>query len=182
MRTERYRPLLDAAANLVGLPWWPNLRGANYAPFEPGCWLEGLVLGESNGNPKARRYEHHQDRPGPGDADLSGHDDGLLEDDASYGLMQVMGYNIRRLVGVSPGVPMNFGFALLPITNISLGLRVLLEELEATDGDVSRSLARYNGGPTGERLTGGVMRRQEYVVHIRDCTVAVWRDRREHVR
>ena len=40
----------------------------------------------------------------------------------------------------------------------------LCAELAATKGDVARALARYNGGPTGERIgEDGKMRRQEYV-------------------
>jgi hypothetical protein len=174
VRTRQYRQLLDAAAALCGLPLWTTPDRT----YGAGCWLEGLVLGESAGNPKARRYERHQDRPGPGDADLPDQDDGLLEDDASYGLMQVMGYNIRQLVGVPPGTPMTFGFALLPITNISLGLRVLLGELAATDWTVARALARYNGGPTGDRIVNGTMRRQIYVDHIQRSTLSVWQDRK----
>ena len=100
-------------------------------------------------------------------------DDGPLEDDASYGLMQVMGYNARRLVGALPGTKLDFGFLLLPITNLAFGLRVLLGELAATGNVVARALARYNGGPTGDSLDGnGVMRRQVYV-----DGVAKWAER-----
>ena len=91
MNTRTYRPLIDACALQVGLPPWGDLRS--------GEWLEGLILQESGGNPKARRYEPHQDRAGrpdaPSDGDQPGIDDGQLEDDASYGLMQVMGSNVR---------------------------------------------------------------------------------------
>ena len=172
MRTREYRPLIDACALQVGLPPWGDLR--------PGEWLEGLVLQESGGDPRARRYEPHQDRPGradaAGDGDQPDVDDGELEDDASYGLMQVMGSNARRLCGLRPGTPMRFGFLLLPITNLAFGLRILAAELVATQGSVVRALCRFNGGPTGDALVSDgrgatVFRRQVYadgvVMHAR---------------
>lgn len=164
MRTEHYRALIDAVADQVGLPPW-TYRGQS---FTPGEWLEGQILTESGGDPNAMRYEPHHDTPEraarEGDGDQPGRDDGLLEDDRSYGLMQVLGSNIRRLCGVPPGTPMQFSFALLPLANLSLGLRVLHQELRATDNDVARALARFNGGPTGDRLdAAGRMRRAEYV-------------------
>jgi len=161
-------------AQFVALPSW-TWRGATFSGAE---WLEGLVLTESSGNPEAVRYEPHQDRPDrtdrATDADEPGRDDGLLEDDRSYGLMQVMGSNVRRLCGIAPGVAVNFGFALRPLTNLSLGLRVLTAELAMTGGDVTRALARYNGGPTGDALDlAGHMRRVEYVDRVaRNAAVA----------
>lgn len=144
-------------------------------PYAPSEWLEGLILAESAGNPKARRYEPHQDtgvrKVRELDPDSPDIDDGLLEDDASYGLMQVMGYNVRQLCGVAKGTPMNFGFLYLPITNLSFGLRILTAELQATRGDVSRALARYNGGPTGETLQpNGKMRLEAYVRRVYEHT------------
>lgn len=125
--------------------------------------MEGLILGESAGNSKARRYEPHQDRSTRTDAwtdpDVADEDDGDLEDDASYGLMQVMGYNARVLCGVAPGVPMRFGWLFLPQANIALGLRILTAERaavytkhphESEQELLVRALARYNGGPTGD--------------------------------
>lgn len=167
LRTARYRGLIEAVAELVDLPAWsPERHVDTYSSDE---WLEGLILTESAGDPRAVRYEAHQDRTA--DADTPNHDDGLLEDDKSYGLMQVMGYNIRALVGVSKRTRMNFGWALLPVANLSLGVRVLLAELKATEGDVARALARFNGGPTGERIMAdGRMRRQVYVDKVaRNC-------------
>jgi hypothetical protein len=173
--TRRYRRLLDACAELVALPGW-TYRGVS---FFPGEWLEGLVLAESRGNPSARLYEPHQDRAGRRDAasdgDTPDQDDGMLEDDKSYGLMQVMGYNIRELCGVPRGTAMRFGFALLPITNVALGLRVLIGELSAVGGDVARALARYNGGPTGD--DGSPMRLQGYVDRIYSHALVVRDDR-----
>lgn len=159
MNTARYRRLINAAAELVALPPWVN--GSDI--YAPGEWLEGLILHESNGDPGAVRFEGHQDAAAPGDPDTPGQDDGLLEDDKSYGLMQVMGYNARRLCGVRDGTPMNFGFLLLPITNLAFGLRILLGELGATGRDVPSALARYNGGPHGNPARGGRLRNQEYV-------------------
>lgn len=181
--TSRYRALIDAAAGVAGLPYWETPQ----APLGPGVWLEGLVLTESSGNPKARRYEKHQDTPGrkdsASDADSPLVDDGDLEDDASYGLAQVMGTNVRRLVGVAPGVPMRFGFVFLPMMGLALGLRVLAEDLAAVQGDVPRALCRYNGGPTGTSLVPGpggqlVYRRQEYVDKVHANALRALEDRR----
>lgn len=146
MRTAALRPMIDAAAEFVGLPAW-HYQGHKYAP---GVWLEGQILQESGGDPRAMRYEGHLDKASPGDADAPDDDDGLLEDDRSYGLMQILGANARALAGIAPHVPMNFGWLLLPMANMAFGLRWLLMELRATDGNVSRGLARYNHGPKGE--------------------------------
>lgn len=161
--TERYRPLILGAVYTVGLPFWRS--------WAPAVWFEALVMQESAGNPKAIRYERHQDQLGrrdaATDADRPDIDDGILEDDQSYGLCQVMGTNARRLCGVGPGVPMNFGFLLLPVTNVAFGLRILAGELAATSQNVARALARYNGGPTGDALVDGVnMRREVYVAGV----------------
>lgn len=169
MPTARYRALLDAAATVVGLPAW-MVEGELY---HPGEWLEGMILVESRGDPKAMRYERHQDVPSPGDADKPGEDDGLLEDDRSYGLMQVMGYNARILCGVPVGTPMNFGFMLLPVTNIAFGLRVLSAELSTTNLHVPSALARYNGGPWRNPPRGEPLRNQAYVDHVAAATHSV---------
>jgi hypothetical protein len=98
------RWLIDAKAAFVGLPTWRSQRYK--IRILPGELLEAIILTESGGNARARRYEEHQDRASrrdaPQDPDTPDVDDGELEDDASYGLMQVMGYNIRHLVGVGP--------------------------------------------------------------------------------
>jgi hypothetical protein len=199
----KLRGLIDAAAAFVGLPVW-HYRGIEYGPGE---WLEGQVLTESAGNPRARRYEPHQDREqraalhparefdvrlafhGSPDPDTPGVDDGDLEDDASYGLMQVMGYNIRRLVGAPAGTPLSFGFAYRPILNLSLGLSVLLGELNAArqqhpteteSQHVERALARYNGGPTGDAPIAphGDLRLRAYVDRVARFAELVQQDRR----
>lgn len=173
--TAYLRPLIAASAQQLGLPWWRS--------YPPDVWLEAVILQESAGNPKARRYEAHQDQPGrrdaADDADNPAKDDGQLEDDASYGLMQIMGYNARRLVGAGPGTALNFGFLLLPITNIAFGLRILLAELQATSGNVARALARYNGGPTGDAPgPNGTLRRQVYVDGVAAHADRVLRERK----
>jgi hypothetical protein len=199
------RRLIDAKAVFAALPAFVSPRYR--ATFAPGEWLEGLILTESSGNARARRYEPHQDRATRTDAraepDECDVDDGDLEDDASYGLMQVMGYNIRALVGVGtvktintprgPRVvnasiaengqwpPMSFAWAFLPDTNITLGIRVLLPELKAVGNDVERALARYNGGPTGDDVSpeyGNDMRLRKYVDKIVDNARKVAADRR----
>lgn len=160
METERYRRLIDACAATVGLPLWIK-EGETFAPGE---WLEGLILVESGGNPRAVRYEAHQDRQQ--DADRPGVDDGMLEDDRSYGLMQVMGYNVRVLCGVPAGVAMNFGWVLLPISNLALGLRILSAELNTTKLHVPSALARYNGGPFGNLPGAENLRNRVYVEKV----------------
>lgn len=157
---DRLRRLIDAMAAYHQLPGL-TYEGATYTPGE---LLEGLILTESSGDPHARRYEPHQDRAGrtdaPTDADMPGRDDGESEDDASYGLTQVMGYNWRRILGLRPGTPVRFGyFAYDPVFSIRAGLIVLQSELQAVyrqhphagdDERMVRALCRYNGGPTGD--------------------------------
>ena len=157
MKTERLRPVIDAMAAWVGLPPWAY---RDQDPFAPGEWLEGLILQESGGEPRAVRYEGHQDFVSDGDS--PGVDDGMTEDDKSYGLMQVMGYNARVLCGVPKGVRMDFSFLLLPLTNLTFGLRVLNGDLIDSNGDVATALARYNGGGSGNPV-GGPLRNQSYV-------------------
>jgi hypothetical protein len=200
------RRLIDAKAVFAGLP---NFTSPRYrTSFTPGEWLEGMILTESSGLARARRYEPHQDRAtrtdAPADPEECDRDDGDLEDDASYGLMQVMGYNIRALVGVGtvktihtprgPRVvnasiaengqwpPMSFAWAFLPDTNITLGIRVILPELKAVGGDVERALARYNGGPTGDDVApeyGNDMRLRSYVDKVVANAAKVAQDRRQ---
>jgi len=161
--------------------------------FEPGELLEGIILTESGGDPRAYRYEAHQDRAGrrdaPLDPDTADLDDGFLEDDTSYGLMQVMGTNARRLLGVPPGVRMRFDFMFKPVLNVSLGVQVLKLELAAVEAEVlvgripggrvvERALARYNGGPTGDDLeSNGDFRLQAYIDKVAHRTLLVRRDK-----
>lgn len=137
------RRLIDAGALWVLLPSWRGYSGAT--------WLEGLTLAESSGEPGAVRYEEHLDRGGV-DPDAPGRDDGLREDDRSYGLMQVLGTNLREMVGVpafvqgqdlgsgyreSVPVPVNFSWALFPMANLAFGLRFLAGLLNQARRDVA---------------------------------------------
>lgn len=183
----RLRAFIDAAAGLVGLPPF-QYRGRGYTPGE---LLEGLILSESAGNPRARRYEPHQDRASrtdaPRDPDIADQDDGELEDDASYGLCQVMGFNARVLCGVPPGIPMRFGWLFLPQVNIATGLRILHSELtvvyalhphESQQERLVRALARYNGGPTGDSIVNGDIRLRVYVDRVAAHAEVARADRR----
>jgi soluble lytic murein transglycosylase-like protein len=170
---------LNGAALVGDLPWW---RG-----YAPGELLEALVMQESGGNPRARRYEPHQDTATRSDArsdgDVAGQDDGPLEDDASYGLIQILGSNVRRLVGAPPATPLNFGFLFDPALGLGFGLMILKLELAYTHGHVERALARYNGGPTGDTMVadskgGFVLRRQEYVDGVARWIERVHSDRK----
>jgi soluble lytic murein transglycosylase-like protein len=171
LRTAGLRPLLAALAERSRLPAWNG--------WPASVWLEALVLQESGGNPNAVRYEPALDRRrGPGVADRPGVDDGWQEDDKSYGLMQVLGSNVRRLSGLPPGTPMDYTFLTDPVVGLAFGLRVLRAELDATGGDVARALARYNGGPSGERKSAdGTMRCQAYVDGVRSWVARVVADR-----
>jgi hypothetical protein len=184
------RRVVDSQARYVNLAPW-NYRDADW--LSPGEALEGLIVTESGCNPRARRYEPHQDREGrrdaPSDADTAGSDDGEMEDDASYGLCQVMGTNVRVLCGVPPGTPMQFGWLFLPLINIALGLRILLGELRAVRAEVERgeidpgqdferALCRYNGGPTGDDLCGGDYRLRAYVDKVARNAQAVRENKR----
>jgi hypothetical protein len=183
LKTAQYHNLCNAAAQHFGIPDW-EYRGVK---ISGGALLEGICHGESGGRAEAWRYEPHQDRQS--DGDTPNVDSGWLEDDRSWGLFQVMGYNIRRLLGAKDGTPMNFRFAIDPWINIWLGCQVLIADIAAVKrelgavGDdpiiVSRALARYNGGPTGDDPTGpgGAMRRQVYVDHVGASCLAVVKDR-----
>lgn len=153
--TPDLRRLIDSAAHYVSLPRWRNYTGPE--------WLEGLILAESGGDAGATRYEAHQDRQADGDSPNV--DDGLAEDDRSYGLMQIMGTNLRRMVGVAAGVPMEFSWALRPLANLAFGLRILCDEIRRAEDQVGAdaiaggskavdiALARYNGGGRGNAPT-----------------------------
>ena len=141
-----------------------------------------MVLAESAGNFKAVRYEPHQDRAGRtdqrNDPDTPGVDDKWNEDDKSYGLMQVMGYNIRALL-MLPRVRIDYGFALEPAVNLSLGVTVLHAELRSVGGNYDRALARYNGGPTGDDGWPGEMRLERYVARIVQHAQAAMAERKK---
>ena len=172
--TARYRHLISAIAEHFALPAWGSVPAA--------AWLEAQIIQESSGNPAARRYEPALDTVPDGDALRV--DDGLFEDDASWGLMQVLGWNLRAQLGIAPGTRMNFAFALDPAFGLICGVRHLATEcLKPVGGsDVPRALARYNGGPGGTSMvadpkTGGlVLRRQDYVDAVKRHIPAVLAD------
>jgi hypothetical protein len=156
--SAKYRKLINEAAYMYALPVARN--------FAPAIWLEGLVMQESSGNPRARRYEAHHDRAGRRDSsmdpDIPGIDDSMFEDDASYGLCQVMGWNAKRIYMLEGRLDYTFLFS--PVISLDLCCRILREELKIA-GMIPRALARYNGGPTGDALVGpeGKMRLDSYV-------------------
>lgn len=169
-----FRRLIDAVAAFEQLPRW-TYRGEEYSAAE---LLEGLILTESSGNPLARRYEPHQDAPGRDDSkndpDRPAVDDGPVEDDASYGLCQVMGYVLKGLLKVDRPVKVDYSLLYRPLFGLAAGIEVLKGELRAVyqrspnDAEsvrVVRALARYNGGPTGDAIddTTGDIRRRAYV-------------------
>lgn len=178
----RLRRLIDAAAAMVTLPRF-QYRGHD---FTPGELLEGQILGESNGDPRAKRYEPRPDRVQ--DADTPGVDDGDMEDDASYGFLQIMGSTARAVLTAPPG-PMNFSFLYLPQINIAIGLRVLSADLaavyrehfHATEQErLVRALMRYNGGPTGDSWLPekNDFRLRAYVDHVADNCLRAQESRR----
>jgi hypothetical protein len=190
------RRLVDAMAAAAHLPRFDH-HGVTYTAGE---LLEAMVLTESSGNSHARRYEPHQDKAGrtdaPTDPDTPGVDDGDVEDDASYGLMQVMGYNWRRIIGAPPRTQLRFSILYSPPFGLAAGIEVLQGELAALYredpkmGDaerVARALARYNGGPTGDDLVPSPevdgaaaprMRLQAYVDRVGQNAQRVREDRR----
>ena len=155
------RRLIDAIAASEQLPRW-NYQGEDYTAAE---LLEGLILTESSGNPLARLYEPAHDAPGRSDQgddpDTPGHDDGPFEDDASYGLGQVLGTTFKALLHVDRPVKMDFSILYRPLFGLAALIEVLKGELRAvylnkpmaTENErVVRALARYNGGPSGDLL------------------------------
>lgn len=175
MRTasHRIRAFIDASADLAGLPLW-HIYGEAY---KPGEWLEGLILQESSGRPDVRRYEPHLDKQP--DGDTPHRDDGFAEDDASWGPMQVLGVNVKRILGASPTCALTRYNALYDWhIGMAFGLAVLRLELVATQNDVTRALCRYNGGPTGDVLMpSGSYRRQVYADGVQQKAAQVRADR-----
>jgi hypothetical protein len=155
--TAKYRGLIEQKTLQQQLPLW-MYQGEVWPAY---VWFEGLVLQESSGDPNARRYEKHQDKPG--DPDTPGVDDGSMEDDASYGLCQIMGTTAKWLLKLNPQKPMSMVWLYDPDINLMLGARLLAKLLPDVGMDVARALCRYNGGGTGDKIINGVYRRQEYV-------------------
>jgi hypothetical protein len=161
--TRPLRPLFVQAARLFGLPAWP---GESPAPISAEIWLEAQAMQESSGNPQARRYERALDLAP--DADTRATDDHLAEDDASYGLMQILGSTYKGLIGIPRALPAEFSILFNPMFNLCIACVLLQQILRGVEGSVPRALARYNGGGRGDLMLpepGGklVFRRQEYV-------------------
>lgn len=185
----RFRRLIDAAAAIEQLP---SFAFAGHF-FSPGELLEGLILAESSGDPRARRYEPHQDAPGRKDAardpDAAGVDNGPFEDDASFGMCQVMGYTLKGLLEIDRPARMNFTLLYRPLFGLAAGVEVLKRELAAVfvadptqneNDRTARALARYNGGPTGDDLDErGQMRLSAYVAKVAKNAKLAQDDRHE---
>lgn len=168
----RFRRWIDATAELVQLPSW-TIHGERYLPGE---LLEAHILQETSGKPNQRRYEPHLDVQA--DGDRPGLDDGLTEDDASWGALQVLGSNVRARFGVPRGTPMRFDPLFFAPLGIALGLLEFLDWLKGVQGDVGRALARFNAGGRGDRLQpDGRMTNQVYVDAVEAKAVFVRSDR-----
>lgn len=100
------------------------------------AWLAFVVKKESNFEPEARRYEKHHDERGDKEphrdafkqfqefSDLPNQDDERWEDDASYGLCQIMGSTAIWL-GWKPESDKGFHELFDPATNLDLGAQYL---------------------------------------------------------
>jgi soluble lytic murein transglycosylase-like protein len=157
MKTEKYRPLIDAAVALVGLPPWSRTGRI----FLPGEWFEGIILHESSGDPRAI---HHDGAP----------DD---IDTTSYGLMQIEGRTAKGLGWDGKSIEALF----LPIQNIAYGLRVIAANLGGTGQVVESAIARYNGGGFGNPIWGP-LRNQPYVDAVADQSWIAHLDRARKLR
>jgi len=189
----RLRRFIDATAALYQFPPW-TYRGQD---FLPGEWFEGQLFHESaRGKLDARRYEPHQDAAGrkdqAQDGDRPGVDDGAREDDASYGLGQVMGYTFKGLWDVQPrSASLNYTRLFKPAIGITHAAEVLAEEFagvyrlhpHAEDGErIVRVFCRYNGGPTGDAVDDatGDLRCRPYVNLVADAAAVVRTDRQKY--
>lgn len=132
--TSKYRELIHTMSD--GLPPWKEL---SYPPY---VWLEGQILQESTGDPKAYRKEPS----------------GV----ASYGLLQILDTTTKNILG-NPGIT-SFDFLYNPYINLSIGRLVLLDIRSWVGLDnVSTILARFNGGGVGNPDGEGKLRNQDYV-------------------
>ncbi len=172
------RRFLDATAALLHFPPWTLGISETYTGGE---WLEALVLVESSGRPDVRRYEPHLDRAP--DGDVPGRDDGDCEDDASWGPMQILGSNLRELLGLAPMTRANWRrIACNWPLGVGLGALFLAAELRGADERVAVALARYNGGPRDNPRPDGTKRNQAYVDRVRAKAAEVWADRVNQAR
>lgn len=152
--TAKFRALLEWIAVYYDLPSWDGWPAA--------VWLEGLVLHESRGDPRAQYAPEHS-----------------IPDSRSYGLFQVLGQTARRLLSGEDG---SFQYDRLfdPLTNAGVGCQVLRFFLKTSGGDVARALAKYNGGMRGDELDPktGEIRRADYIRLVRQGCERVTGDRR----
>lgn len=178
-KTRAWRGLYKQVASLFELPPWLLVRPEEHNPderrlyFQPQHWLEGLLLVESGGDPYAMRYEPQLDK-GRGDPDTPQVHDGFKEDDQSYGLMQVLGTNVRWIYGL--GGLLDYQFCLRPLINLDVGCAVLSHFLERAEGVVPAALAMYNMGNKGADLIDGKYRNQQYVDKVASHTIEVFHD------
>lgn len=158
--------MIDSAANLAQLPRF-SYKGDVFTPAE---WLEGLILAESSGNPDARRYEKAHDKLADGDYPEA--DNGVREDDASFGLTQVLGTTLKGRLEATGR--MNFSLLFDPLVSIGVGLLEIKQWLLAAyrahpnqeeSELVVRALCKYNGGGNGdaEDPETGDLRGRSYV-------------------
>jgi hypothetical protein len=131
-----YRDLVKFGSSWAMLPPWRDLAGWQ--------WLGGQVLQESGGIASARHYD--------ASIDPNKYDDGMHEDYASYGLMQIEGFTIKNYLHLSRDTQVDYSFLYYPVQNLSWGLRVLTENLTEYHEDVDRALAAYNGGSRGAEI------------------------------
>lgn len=193
------RPIIRAGVAAAGLPDWMAWRSTDAdadrvvwtsrrltddawpAVINRNVWLEALIRQESGLRPRARRYERRLNKPDPRDGDVPEHDDGPLEDDASYGLMQILGSTARDYIGkpVVPGLwaaSMSFAWLFRPMINVAIGCTHLAVLLNETDRDVARTLARYNMGWRGDHtMPDGSLRNQAYVDAVLNRVPEVFR-------
>lgn len=170
--------MIAAFAESYALPAWTGVPAA--------VWLEAQTLQESSGNPKARRYEPALDTIADGDVLRT--DDGLFEDSASWGLLQILGSNARAQLGIAKGTRMSFEFLTDPVLGLAFGSRHLVREcFSLHPGNVAAALAVFNAGPRGADLIpepGGpvgplVMRNEAYVAAVKRRIPAVLAEARD---
>jgi hypothetical protein len=166
LKTRVYRATLQAEARRLFLPAW-TIHGDL---FMGGEWLEGLVLHESAGDPRA----YHVDKLNPELGES-------FQLDASYGLMQVEG---RTALGQMNALdswlakPFPLDFLFFPLTGLAYGLRALATALAVAEGVVAPALAFYNGGGWGMQLDAQKrLNDQVYVELIYAAAVKVHADR-----
>lgn len=155
LKTEKFRALFDAAANLAGLPSWKT--------YPAGTWLEAVCLTESSGDPQATHFD-------PGHP---GSDPKLW---TSYGLFQIEGITAKGYLTL--GTVLDFGWLFKPQINAAIAIGVLSANLQGYGNDVAKALAAYNGGAHGARTnSSGDLNDQAYVDRVETNVRAILADR-----